>query len=138
MLKGVFWSLAVLVFPLFALVTIWMTLSSAYFLRVHDMTYDPVTKTVTMTRTVLSRSDQIARWNMNVTVPGGRECSDSGQDIYEPFTADGEEKNVATFPAGDLAECLEHPEAQIVAYWQVMYWGVVPLKPTYFFKPPRS
>ena len=139
MLRLIFWSLVAISFPLALIVGIWISTASGYFIRVHDMRYDPATQTITMDRTVISRSDVLARWQMAVQIPSdGRECSDSGTDIYEPRYADGTEKTTVTFPAGPLAPCLDDPEAQIVASWQVLWLGLIPLKPTFFFKPPRA
>lgn len=145
MLKLVFWTLAAISFPLALVVGVWMSTSSGFFIRVHDMTYDPAAEVITMNRSVLSRDDVLARWYMVVQLPLGQrlpdgrsECSDSGVDIYEPRYIDGTEKSSASFPAGPLAPCLNVPDSQIVASWQVLYWGFFPLKPTYFFQPPRT
>jgi hypothetical protein len=136
--RRTFWITATISIPLFAGVMIWSTAVSGYFLRVLDMTYDPKTETITMTREVLSNDDVLARWHMSVQIPSGIECSDSGTDIYEPRFINGMPKREVTFPAGPLAPCLEVPDHQVVASWQVLLGGVLPLKPTFFFKPPRS
>lgn len=138
MLRLVFYVLAVLSVPLALVVGIMMTALSGQFIRVHDITFDPATGMITMQRNVLSRSDVLARWHMAVQLPDGRECSDRGEDIYEPVYVDGTEKTSATFPAGPLEPCLSQPDAQIVANWQVLWMGFIPLKPTWFFKPPRE
>jgi hypothetical protein len=139
MLKLVFWTLAAIALPLAVVVGIWMSTASGYFIRVHDLTFDPETGVMTLQRSVLSRDDVLARWHVAVQIPHSRrECSDSGVDIYEPRYVDGTEKTEVSFPAGSLAECLADPEAQVVASWQVLWFGFIPLKPTYFFKPPRS
>jgi hypothetical protein len=136
--RRTFWIAATVAFPLFAWVMIWSTAASGYFIRVLDMEYDRETQLITMTREVLSRDDVLARWHMNVQMPGGRECSASGTDIYEPRFIDGSPKNQASFPAGALAPCLDVADHQIVASWQVLLGGVLPLRPTFFFKPPRT
>lgn len=144
MLRLVFWTLAAISFPLALVVGVWMSTSSGFFIRVHDMTYDPATGVITMQRTVLSREDVLARWYMSVQLPRGQklpdgrsECSDRGTNIYEPRYPDGTDKEEASFPAGPLKECLDQPNAQISARWNIMYMGAIPLKPYYFFKPPR-
>jgi hypothetical protein len=136
--KTAFWALSGIAFALFAAVMIWTFTSSGYFLRVLDMTYDPQTQMIAMTREVLDADNVFARWHMSVQIPDGRECSDSGEDIYEPRYVDGTVKRLATFPAGPLASCLEVPDHQIIASWQVLLWGWLPLKPTFYFKPPRN
>lgn len=138
MLRFVFWSLAAVSVPLALVVGVWMSTASGYFLRIHDMTFDPQTGLITMQRSVLSPDSVTARWLMSVQVPGGIECSDSGRDLYEPLYADGKEKTTVVFPAGPLELCLMHADAQIVASWQVLWMGFIPLKPTWFFKPPRT
>jgi hypothetical protein len=138
-LQKAFWGLALIALPLFAGTMIWTFASSGYYLRVLDMQYDAQSETITMTREVLSSDDVLARWHMSVQVTGTqRECSDSGVDIYEPRYIDGTQKRIVTFAAGRLAPCLASADHQIVASWQVLMWGVLPLKPTFYFKPPRT
>lgn len=137
-LKWVFWLLAFLVFILTALVATWSITSSGYYLRILDMTYDTNTKTITLTREVIAEQDVLARWYMNVQISGTRiECADTNISIYEPYYMDGTPKREVSFMAGPLTPCLEAPEVEIVASWQVLLFGWLPLKPTYFFKPPR-
>lgn len=136
--QQLFWGLATIAFPAFAGLMIWSISPSGAYIRVLDMTYDPEAQTITMTREVLSRDDVLARWHMSVQRTDGRECSDHGVEIYEPRFIDGAPKRQATFPAGPLVPCMSDPDAQIVASWQVLLGGWFPLKPTFFFKPPRE
>lgn len=133
----IFWALAGLAFPLFVIVALWLAIPSGMLLRVHDMVHDPVTGNTTLTRTVMSKRDLIARWHVSVS-DGDRECGATGFDIYEPKMLNGTPKTVAIFPTSpSLLPCLQAENPVIVASWQVLYWGFIPLRETFFFKPPR-
>lgn len=133
-----FWMLAGLAFPLAVIVGLWLAIPSGMLLRVHDWQFDPATEQVTLTRTVLSDRDLIARWHVSIS-DGDQECSASGTDIYEPRLVNGAQKTVAVFPANPaLLPCLAGAEPVIVGSWQVLYWGFIPLRETFFFKPPRA
>ena len=136
-LKSIFWTLAVLVFVLFSLASLWISASSGYYLRVLDLTYHDETGVITVTREVLSKNDVIARWSLSVQSGDGDECSANGVNISEPRYVDGTPKNTAVMHIPQLVPCLEGPHPEIVGEWQVMLWGVLPLKPTFFFKPAR-
>jgi hypothetical protein len=127
-------------------VVLWMSMSTAYFLRVQDMIFDPERGTMTVQRVVLSHDDLLAHWRLVVQLPPGvrlldgrSECADDGESIFEPRYVDGSSKTEAVVLASpEVLPCLMVPEAQIVASFQVIWAGVIPLKPTYFFKPPRK
>lgn len=137
-LAKLFWGLAAVAFPLFFFVMVWISVSSGYQFRVLAYHYNPADKTVTLTRNVMSRSDVMVRSFITVTSADGLECSDRDEKPYEPFDAKGMAKTAETFAVPpELERCFENPPYTIVGRFQVKLGGWIPLKPTYYFEPPR-
>lgn len=119
---------------------LWLSMLSANFMRVTNIEYDREAKTITLSRTVLGQDNVHAHWYVTVGNEGSaEECSADGVDIFEPYYPDKTPKTRVTVPAAPtLIPCLERDRAFISGAWMVLWKGILPLRPTYFFKNTRD
>lgn len=137
-LEKVFWALAIATFPLFFAVLIWISLPTSAFFRVQGYSYDPETDTVTMTRNVLGDSDVVVKELLTVTGADGRSCYYRSEHTYSPFTGTGSPITQEIFTAPEaLRPCLDRKPYTMVGRYHT-YLIFLPLKPTWYFEPPRE
>lgn len=134
-LATAFWCLATTAFVLFASIITWLAVPSAYLLRVESIGPNG-DGTMTIHRRVLVGSEVLANWHLTVMAEG-RECSASGEAVYEATWPDGSPKTQATFVApAQIRPCLDLPAPAVVGRFQVIVGPGIPLRPTYAFNTP--
>jgi hypothetical protein len=134
----VFWLLALFIVPAAPIALIWVTVSSGYHIRVLDYEYDPDTETVTLTRNVMGDNDTVVRSYVTVTGSDGHACYHRAERVYAPFDELGNPKTWDMFPVpADLKPCLDKAPYTLVGRFNT-FISILPLKPTWYFEPPRD
>lgn len=138
-LARLFVFLAIIAFIMFVPVAIWLTVPSGYFLRVQGYIYNAETGNVTLTRNLI-RGEVLVRSYIEVTGANGQNCFDRDERPYSAETSSGKPitKDVFEVPP-QLIPCLNSTPYTIVGQFYVKaFGGIVPLKPTFYFEPPRG
>lgn len=138
-LEKVFWALAIATFPLFVVVLVWISITTGNYIRVLDYRYDPVSETVTMSRNVLVKEDVVVKSYISVTGSDGETCFDRDERVYSPFDDEGTPKTTDVFHVPErLKKCLDSAPYELVGRFHTSLLGLLNLKPTWYFEPPRG